>query len=96
LSPDGSLVAVSVGGAVEGHVLWRHRLHDLPGWRLSSAAPADLDTVAVLEKRRLDPPVADAVALLRAALAYRFGAEVALGDGTRVDGDPHDIALGGG
>ena len=96
LSPDGSLVAAAVGGGVEVHDLWLHRLPELPGWRLTSAVPADLDTVALLEKRRLDPPVADAVALLRAALAYRFGAEVALGDGTRVDCDPHDIALGGG
>jgi hypothetical protein len=94
-SPDGSLVAVKVEDRVEVHDLGLHQLADLATRSLSQARVTDLEAVAELRKRKLAAHVRPAVDLLHAGFAYRFGADIALGSGTRIVGGVSDIALGG-
>jgi hypothetical protein len=94
-SPDGSLVAVKVEDRVEVHDLRLHQLADLASRSLSQARVTDLEAVAELRKRKVATHVRPAVDLLHAGLAYRFGADIALGSGTRIAGGASDIALGG-
>lgn len=75
------------------HDLGVHRLAMLAGLPLAGLPRPALETVAALEKR---PELAEVAGLLRAGLAYRFGADVALGAGDRLVGGGDDIALGGG
>jgi hypothetical protein len=94
-SADGSLLAVVTDRGLDVHDLPLRHLAALTRAPLSQAPLTDLETVAALEERRLTPQVGEVVSLLRAGLAYRFGAEVALGSGTPVPGGADDIALGG-
>jgi hypothetical protein len=94
-SPDGTLLAVATDRGVDVHDLPMHQLTELTRTPLSQARLTDLETVAALAERQLTPGVGEVLALLRAGLEYRFGAEVALGPGTRVAGGADDIALGG-
>lgn len=100
-SRDGMLAAVareSAPGAprrgAEVYDLGLCGLTGLLDMSLARMAPADLATVEVQARRDLPPPVAAAVALLRAGLEYRFGADIALGTGG-VTAGADDIALGG-
>ena len=94
-SPDGSLLGVVTERGLEVHDLSLYQLAELIRTPLSQARLTDLETVAMMEKRQLTGRLAAVVALLRAGLEHRFGAEVALGAGTHVAGDADDIALGG-
>jgi hypothetical protein len=95
-SLDGSLAAVAVAGHVEVYDLRLHRLADLATRSLSQARVTDLEAVAELRKRKVAAHVRPAVDLLHAGLAYRFGADIAVGSGTRIAAGGDDIALGGG
>ncbi|HEX6356661.1 hypothetical protein [Actinophytocola sp.] len=55
-----------------------------------------LDEVRRRHHRRDQPGRAEAVELLRAGLAHRFGADTALSSGGRIVASAHDIALSGG
>jgi len=94
-SLDGSLAAVEVEGRVVVYDLRLQQLADLAARSLSQARVVDLETADALRKGQLASPAGEVVELLRAGLVYRFGAEIALGSGTRIAGTAHDIALGG-
>jgi hypothetical protein len=101
-SPDGALVAVAPGGPGDTfksgaavYDLAACELATLFERSLARMVPADLATAEAQAKRDLAPPAAAAVELLRAGLAHRFGADIALGAGDRVVAGTDDIALGG-
>lgn len=89
-SQDGSLAAVATGAGVAVHDLGMHRLAMMAGLPLARLPRSALETVAALEDR------SQVAGLLLAGLAYRFGADVALGPAGRLTGGGDDIALGGG
>jgi hypothetical protein len=92
-SRDGSLAAVTRRGNVEVHDMAVHHLAALAGKAIVELGLSDLETLGLLGKQ---PPVTDALDLVRAGLEYRFGADIALGTGDRRPAGQHDIALGGG
>lgn len=105
-SQDGTLAAVAPRGdaraprnEAEVYDLELCRLTALFDTSLARMVPADLATVEAPARRAVTPPVAAAVALLRAGLTYRFGADVALGGGAVAGGlataRADDVALGG-
>jgi hypothetical protein len=100
-SPDGTLAAVtrqlpaSARNETEVYDLGLCGLTALFDRSLARMVPADLATVEAQAARTLAAPVAAAVELLRVGLAYRFGADIALGGGDRVVTGADDIVLGG-
>lgn len=99
-SRDGTLIAVAPDGdatvlrsGVVVYDLGLCALSALFDTSLARMVPADLATVEAQARRNLAPP--EAVELLRAGLAYRFGADIALGSGDRVPAGAEDVALGG-
>lgn len=101
VAPYGDMFVTYIDGASLGPVVEVHSPH-LPTARellerpLVKCSPLDLRNVRELRKEIGDPAVRDALDLLAARLAERFGDEIALGGTNPVpDGGPHDIALGG-
>jgi hypothetical protein len=85
--------AVSGPGHCDVHSPHLPSAHGLLARPLLHGTPKDLQAVRRLHTRIHDPAVRDALDLLAACLAERFGGDIALGGATGSAGGPHDIAL---
>ncbi|MEO3840587.1 hypothetical protein [Streptomyces sp. B22F1] len=93
-SPGDGVVAIASPDDIRIHDLGLRRVAALLDQPLSEARREDLDFVATQAQRAVPGPVAAAVDVLHACLAYRFGSDIALGSRARIHLGAHDIALG--
>ncbi|MGP3970101.1 hypothetical protein [Streptomyces sp. 6N223] len=100
ISPEKDMIATHVhtghGWAVEVHSPHLAAARELLERPLLHSRPGDLSRARELRPKIGDPAVRDALGLLTARLADRFGDAISLGDGATPAAGPDDIALGRG